>query len=112
MPSRVGWLAPRLGRLTDDEGHSPTLEPWRAWYHSTRWRKLRPAIFRRDLNTCAMCGHVHTDHKGLTCDHREPHRGDERLFWDENNLQTLCTDPCHNKHKQALERRERWGGGG
>jgi 5-methylcytosine-specific restriction protein A len=36
------------------------------------------------------------------CDHIEPHRGDDRLFWDENNLQTLCKG-CHDEVKQAEE---------
>ncbi|MGN0150610.1 MAG: HNH endonuclease, partial [Clostridia bacterium] len=28
-------------------------------------------------------------------DHIVPHRGDERLMWDENNWQALCK-PCHD----------------
>jgi 5-methylcytosine-specific restriction protein A len=27
--------------------------------------------------------------------HRVPHRGDARLFWDQNNWQPMCT-PHHN----------------
>ena len=34
-------------------------------------------------------------------DHIIPHKGDEALFWDEDNLQSLCT-PCHNQ-KTARE---------
>jgi 5-methylcytosine-specific restriction protein A len=29
-------------------------------------------------------------------DHVKPHRGDEKLMWDENNYQALCK-PCHDK---------------
>jgi len=36
-------------------------------------------------------------------DHIIPHRGDEALFNDRNNLQSLCA-PCHNRRKQRLER--------
>jgi 5-methylcytosine-specific restriction endonuclease McrA len=100
----VGVLKPRLARLTDDEGHSPVTEPWRKNYTLPRWRDLRLVIFTRDRFKCQMCGKVNGNMRELTCDHVEPHRGDEALFWDEANLQTLCTSPCHNQHKQALER--------
>lgn len=35
-------------------------------------------------------------------DHTKPHRGDEAIFFDANNLQSLCK-PCHDAHKQAQE---------
>ena len=37
-------------------------------------------------------------------DHVVPHRGDRQLFWDANNLQSLCK-PCHAGTKQAIEAR-------
>ncbi|WP_454000759.1 HNH endonuclease [Afipia felis] len=78
------------------------LPPWKAWYKTARWRALRLAIFLRDLFTCQKCGLVEGDTSKLVCDHKTPHRGDERLFWDEGNLQTLCKR-CHNSVKQAEE---------
>nr|WP_281411231.1 HNH endonuclease [Rhizobium sp. BK316] len=50
-----------------------------------------------------MCGRISLRSGTMVCDHVEPHRGDETLFWDPENLQTLCADPCHNRHKQMLE---------
>lgn len=38
-----------------------------------------------------------------TVDHVTPHKGDERLFWDPSNIQSLCA-PCHSRHKQREER--------
>lgn len=35
-------------------------------------------------------------------DHRIPHRGDARLFWDRNNWQPGC-DHCHNTTKAREE---------
>lgn len=35
-------------------------------------------------------------------DHITPHRGDERLFWDESNHQALCA-ACHNGRKAREE---------
>jgi 5-methylcytosine-specific restriction enzyme A len=47
-------------------------------------------IFKRDHYTCQCgCGLLEGDTSLLVCDHKIPHRGDERLFWDEDNLQTL-----------------------
>jgi 5-methylcytosine-specific restriction protein A len=40
-----------------------------------------------------------------TVDHIVPHRGDQKLFWDEANWAALCK-PCHDA-KTARE--GRWG---
>jgi 5-methylcytosine-specific restriction endonuclease McrA len=79
--------------------------PWRSWYKSARWRALRLVIFARDLYTCQWrgCGFTTADTSLLVADHVDPHRGDERLFWSTDNLQTLCK-PCHDRHKQRAER--------
>lgn len=107
---RLGGLGPRIsGGQRDAHGHSRQAEPWRAWYHTARWRDLRLEIIGRDEQRCR-----HPKHDGprfvanlrrLVCDHRRPHRGDARLFWDPANLQTLCK-VCHDTHKQAEERRD------
>lgn len=38
-------------------------------------------------------------------DHKIPHRGDQRLFWDRSNWQPMASRPCHVSKKQRLERR-------
>jgi 5-methylcytosine-specific restriction enzyme A len=105
---RLAGLAPRIKRHTDQEGHSRSAEPWRAWYSTARWRALRREVLLRDLYTCQMpgCGRVEPNTSLLVADHREPHRGDETLFWSRGNLQTLCK-PCHDRAKQRLERQGR-----
>lgn len=111
---KLKMLAPRIStmkpRVSDGrEGKSRDQyrreeQPWRAWYTSKRWQALRLKILIRDRWTCKMCGRQSFRAGAMVCDHVEPHRGDEGLFWDEENLQILCADPCHNDHKQALER--------
>lgn len=76
--------------------------PWKRWYNTARWHQLRLAIFLRDLFTCKKCGHLEGNTALLVCDHIVPHRGDELLFWDETNLQTLCKR-CHDTVKQFEE---------
>ncbi|MBN9035473.1 MAG: HNH endonuclease [Rhizobiales bacterium] len=78
-------------------------QPWRAWYKTARWQALRWRVLVRDLFTCRMCKRIEADTSRLVADHVAPHRGDERLFWDETNLQCLCKD-CHDRVKQADER--------
>jgi len=77
-------------------------QPWRAWYKTAKWQRLRAATFERDLFTCQECGRIEGRTSHLICDHIKPHRGDERLFWDPTNLQTLCKS-CHDAVKQAAE---------
>lgn len=82
--------------------------PWKAWYKTARWQALRLSIFHRDLFKCQWpgCGRIEGNTSKLVCDHIIPHRGDERLFWDETNLQTLCK-PCHDRLKQSAEQSSR-----
>jgi len=111
--ARLKTLKPRLRalppRIRMPEGRAETerhrnAQPWRRWYKLARWRRLRWAVLIRDMFTCRMCGRIEADTSKLVADHREPHRGDEALFWDVNNLQTLCED-CHNGPKARMEAR-------
>ncbi|MFA6100484.1 MAG: HNH endonuclease signature motif containing protein [Patescibacteria group bacterium] len=46
---------------------------------------------------CAACGR---DRAATVVDHKEPHKGDYELFWDEDNWQGLCAS-CHNRKTAA-----------
>ncbi|MEH6645511.1 HNH endonuclease [Sulfitobacter sp.] len=61
------------------------------------WRKARKEYLAHHP-ACVMC-----KAQATTVDHIIPHKGDDRLFWDKANWQSLCT-PCHNRHKQRAER--------
>lgn len=113
MPPRLSPSTPRLAIQSHagperDRARSISA-PWRTWYKTAAWRALRLRIFVRDLFTCQMrgCGAIESDTSRLVCDHIRPHRGDEAMFWNEDNLQTLCK-PCHDRLKQAEERRAGW----
>lgn len=109
LPSPLTTLKPALGGLTmpsrSADAQRALRSPWRKWYSTARWRALRIRILIRDRFTCQWpgCGMMTGDTSKLVADHREPHRGDETLFWAERNLQTLCK-PCHDRHKQRVER--------
>jgi 5-methylcytosine-specific restriction protein A len=59
-------------------------------YNTVRWRKLR-AEHLRGNPYCICCG---TREKPLQVDHIVTPKGNEDLFYDANNLQTLCLR-CH-----------------
>jgi 5-methylcytosine-specific restriction protein A len=107
IPNRLGGLPPTLSSLPVDpagvERQRTAFNPLRALYRTARWAKLRWDTLTRDMFTCQMCGRIEPDTSKLVADHRRPHRGDLVLFWDPENLQTLCASPCHSKHKQRLE---------
>ncbi|TXC73954.1 HNH endonuclease [Sphingorhabdus soli] len=106
LPSRIGTLASSkikspTGRAEIDAARDKL--PWRRWYKTARWQALRWRALIRDAFTCQMCGHVGPSPE-MVADHRRPHKGDERLFFDEENVWTLCKTPCHDSVKQREER--------
>lgn len=104
LPSRFGTATPADRRFFDQERDK---QPWRRWYKTARWQALRWQVLVRDLFTCQWpgCGRVCANTSELVADHRRPHRGDEALFWDDRNLETLCAD-CHNGPKARAEARD------
>jgi 5-methylcytosine-specific restriction protein A len=72
----------------------------RKWYRTSRWRRLRASAFRRDP-LCAKCKSLGLVKVGTDADHRIPHDGDPRLFWELSNVQVLCA-----KHHSAKTRGE------
>jgi 5-methylcytosine-specific restriction protein A len=61
-------------------------------YNTTRWRKLRTKILKEQTH-CSKCGLSNSETK-LEVHHVIPPRGNEELFFDENNLVAVCP-LCH-----------------
>ncbi len=99
----IATIKPMLS-MPKGERQRTEARPWRAWYKTAKWQKLRWSILVRDHFTCQMvgCGKIETDTSLLVADHRIPHRGDSALFWDDDNLQCLCKS-CHDSLKQKEE---------
>ena len=64
--------------------------------YDSRWREARKAFLKRNP-LCVVCLRQGRFTPATVVDHIIPHRGDQRLFWDESNWQPLCK-PCHD-HK-------------
>jgi 5-methylcytosine-specific restriction endonuclease McrA len=66
-----------------------------------RWRAYRLAF----LSSNPWCDyHLRRGRRirATVVDHRLPHRGDRRLFWDPANHQALCRE-CHDRLKHVEE---------
>ena len=63
--------------------------------YDSRWRRAR-ARFLKAHPLCAECQRQGRLTPAIVVDHILPHRGDERLFWDESNWQPLCKR-CHDQ---------------
>lgn len=63
--------------------------------YDSRWRKARAAFLQRNplCNECIKHGRLTP---ATVVDHVIPHRGDQKLFWDEDNWQALCKS-CHDR---------------
>ena len=92
---------PGCPNLTDNrycEQHKP-LHPDRPSAESRgyngRWRKVR-AAYHRKHPLCVRCMADGRYVKATVVDHIVPHRGDQKLMWDESNYQALCKK-CHDK---------------
>lgn len=76
-----------------------TRATWQKFYNTSAWRKLKKEQLEREP-LCACCGDI-----GTVADHIIPHEGNEVLFFNPNNLQTLCSS-CHSR-KTASDVRKR-----
>ncbi|MDQ0558321.1 5-methylcytosine-specific restriction endonuclease McrA [Rhizobium mesoamericanum] len=115
----VSTLPPLIGRAKGEKArdqHRRQTQPWRAWYNTARWERLRRQAFERDLYTCQrsgeMCAGTGNDPNSPVANHRIPHHGNPSLFWDIDNIETV-TKRIHDGIIQSEERRSaiegQWG---
>lgn len=72
------------------------------------WTPLWKGIRRKQLSRepfCRYCAEQGLETRARYADHIIPHRGDPNLFFDDNNLQSLC-ETHHNATKQSEEIRQ------
>lgn len=63
--------------------------------YNRRWQKARKSYLEAHP-LCVMCAKQGKYVRATVVDHIIPHRGDQKLFWDQNNWQSLCKS-CHDK---------------
>lgn len=89
----------RCASMTDKR--SAAAKQYRKWYKTARWQRMREAQLSAHP-LCRMCHDRGIVRRASVVDHVEPHKGDEALFWDVDNHQSLCK-PCHDTLKQREE---------
>ena len=107
----VATMPPRIQsqRETRDRAQPQTnLNAYRQWYKSARWQRLRQEVLARDIYTCQHTGVILSGRANApdspVFHHKVPHKGDEQLFWDINNLEAVSKQ-WHDSEAQAQERR-------
>ena len=63
--------------------------------YNAEWRRDRKAFLQKHP-LCEECRKDGRLTPATVVDHIIPHRGDRKLFWDENNWPPLCKD-CHDR---------------
>lgn len=98
--------APRCCKRERDARHDArrrALKPWRALYKTSRWQALRLAqLSKKPL--CERCETRGRVAAATVVHHIQKHEGDQRLFFDPDNLASSCK-PCHDGIEQQVERR-------
>lgn len=89
----------------------PVAQPmsWRAGKASStrrgygyKWQQARAGYLAKHP-LCVYCEQAGRVTEATVVDHRVPHQGDQKIFWDKANWQSLCK-PCHDGRKQREER--------
>lgn len=100
LGSRVKTLGDRMPTVNPDSWRTSKQTAAQRGY-GYRWQKARE-VWLGQHPLCVYCERQGRVTAGTVVDHIKPHRGDQDLFWDQRNWQTLCK-PCHDTVKQAEE---------
>lgn len=83
----------KLDKLKAEIRKEIAISPKRADIHNTTsWKKLRYFVLKRDGGKCVLCGRCPKDGVKLHVDHIKPASLYPELYYDIDNLQTLCED--------------------
>jgi hypothetical protein len=70
-------------------------------YDGVRWRRVAK-MFLDQNPLCAPCLKSHRETPATIVHHKIEHKGDETLFWDWDNLESVCAS-CHSGHIRVSE---------
>lgn len=86
---------PKFGREERlGPGRDPSAVNGRRLYNTPRWKAERKRWLQL-YPLCVVCQAAGRISAATVVDHIQPHRGDQALFWDSKNWQSLCK-PCHD----------------
>jgi 5-methylcytosine-specific restriction enzyme A len=73
------------------------VKPWLSWYRSPIWKAIKRHRLAAEPQ-CRECAVEGRTEPATHVDHVEPHQGEESLFMQYENTQSLCRDH-HNAHR-------------
>lgn len=77
--------------------------------YNYRWQKSR-LVFLDEHPLCVYCQREGRVVVATVVDHVIPHKGDQSIFWDRDNWQSLCKQ-CHDRKTATQDSRFAAGGG-
>ena len=91
-----------------EKWRTPEASEYRKLYKGKQWRHLRERVLLRDLFKCQRCKcslkRGRTEPQSAVVHHIKAHKGDPALFYDIDNLQSVCWS-CHSGVIQSEEAR-------
>ncbi len=94
IPAARSWWNP-AGSIVRSTCLSEVTRPAAKRGYNRRWQKARKSYLEAHP-LCVQCAKQGKYVRATVVDHIIPHRGDQKLFWDQNNWQSLCKS-CHDK---------------
>lgn len=91
-----------------DKWRTPEADEYRKLYGTKHWKVLREQALLRDGFKCqhkgcnAMLKRGRSHPRSAVVHHLKPHKGNLDLFFDLNNLQSVCWT-CHSGDIQSIE---------
>lgn len=109
--ARLKTVQPRVAASKGRAIATVTPDSWRSSKTSStqrgynyKWQKARLQHLA-DYPLCSFCCDLGLTVAATVVDHKTPHRGDMKLFWDKSNWVSLCAN-CHSSVKQRIENAE------
>jgi 5-methylcytosine-specific restriction endonuclease McrA len=105
--ARLKTLKPRVAEAAGRQLTQVNADSWRQGKttgergYNYRWQKARATFLERHP-LCRHCQQKGVVTVATDVDHIIPHRGNQQLFWDTSNWQSLCHS-CHSVKTQAEE---------
>src|SRR5688572_18837870 len=81
-----------------ERGYGWDWQKYRAWFIC----QLECSVCGKNHTVCALCLIEGFIERAFAVDHITPHRGNQQLFWDHTNHQSLCES--HHNRKAREER--------
>lgn len=106
--AKLKQLQPKLKTFKSAKPVAQLSNSWRDGKSSTKrgygykWQQYRLRFLQQNP-LCEFCKEQGKVTEATVVDHIIPHKGDQTIFWDEGQWQSLCAS-CHSSVKQREEK--------